>query len=572
MTDRDIRILQTDISGPQVRRHQNTRDMLTKKTSIGSAYFTSRNSYRNRSEAPTSTMIADSMITFKPVLTQNSATFTTEIKFDRLHDVALLITLPSFIVKKAYTANYRICWPTCVGRYLIEKVVVKDIEGIVLSSLNSDVLTLYDVFFNPKTDAWNQRIGNVEELTEWNDKLPEYDLCINIPFFFTMARDMGLPFDRKNSDKISISFTLRPFEELLRMQCKNKAGVFVDIPLNTDILKRSNPSKEVGLVAFISSEDTDYHKPLQKINTISIDYTEIRHIGEQKIASTDGTTIEIPLNEDVICEALFVTVKLKNRQGMNDFGIFPKSDRPLLETFQFFLGLTPYIQTISNQSIHSLIRDTHFSEASNDPEIYCIPLTKNPGNLDALNTGINLNYHKAKLVLGFGNGKYVYAKESPTEQELQYTLDQDYQEGGYDNKEKPLELVVNVYGLVQLNVTYRYNENSEEYFISLEESSKNAVQPRDSRDYQEEEYRQRSMTPPHSNLLNHTMASIPPPMNTNGMQGSASTGAHLQARPGNAHLSIPTPVHFSPKQQTPPVLPQPNTTAPPLPSHHPHIL
>lgn len=112
--------------------------------------------------------------------------------------------------KKAKTA-----WIRKLGHYLVKDIILK-MDNKVIDHHTSDWLEIYHEISKTKSQdyGYNKMIGNVDELTVFNDKTKKL-YTLTIPLIFYFNKNIGLSLPLMNNIKYTINIKLRSLEDVM---------------------------------------------------------------------------------------------------------------------------------------------------------------------------------------------------------------------------------------------------------------------------------------------------------------------------------------------------------------------
>jgi hypothetical protein len=180
--------------------------------------------------------------TLIPVLLsdQNSAAFgnnwtvTVSRSGDYLQYAWLRVTIPSVafattnsVDTGGTTTNGRLRWTKNLGHALIQKAELK-FNDLVAQTFQGDFLDFWAAFNveSSKSVGYDNMIGNVPSLTDGvapGNSLPEYNINVPLPFFFSRDSGLSLPTAALPYNEIKMSITLRDWNQLLIVSDISKA-------------------------------------------------------------------------------------------------------------------------------------------------------------------------------------------------------------------------------------------------------------------------------------------------------------------------------------------------------------
>jgi len=195
-----------------------------------------------------------------------SSIFTVDNDLDLIIRTYLYYQLPAIRVKEKVRDVIRICWSHNLFHNIINSAsFMKD--RIQLTSFDTVTLDIYKKFYlrNGFGKKYNEGIGNVPELENWNTFLPSYKLVAQQFWPFSEDTTLSFPLFLLPNSTITFeySFNLK-LDKLLRMQMKNKNDEWIDIECttryiesNVDLRKKETP-KMIGIYAILSEEEKNH--------------------------------------------------------------------------------------------------------------------------------------------------------------------------------------------------------------------------------------------------------------------------------------------------------------------------
>ena len=159
-------------------------------------------------------------------------------------------SLPEIRVAPKFKDIVQVSWPSNVGLNLVRRANLSTETSTIQSIDNVWILMHAQHFMNLDRQHFFRLIGNVRELTEWNTRLPAYQLTV--PQCWDYCRDYGraLPIGLAREDTISHLYEMRrKISSLLRIRvkqddkwietklsaCRFKEPVLVGLDSDTDL-------------------------------------------------------------------------------------------------------------------------------------------------------------------------------------------------------------------------------------------------------------------------------------------------------------------------------------------------
>lgn len=130
--------------------------------------------------------------------------------------------IPSVSIRPKYKGKVRIAWCHNVGTNIVDKAVFKENDD-VWQKWDSVWADIYFQFYKKegagKTTSHNIGIGNVPALEDWSESLPEYQINVKQPWFYSEDPALAFPIFYKGSKtRASHRYTFRRPIDLLRVQ------------------------------------------------------------------------------------------------------------------------------------------------------------------------------------------------------------------------------------------------------------------------------------------------------------------------------------------------------------------
>lgn len=156
--------------------------------------------------------------------------YSLKYRYDILTDLNIRSELPRMEIKDELKDMVEICYIDNMAHHMIKsaQMLVNDEPKQSFDSVSLDIIWKYNPFSDDeKKIIYEQRIGNVTELTNWTTILPRWVVKPKVPFFFSRHRSQGLPIFKtlsKNGDKCNISFKFvykLDLSNFIRMRVRN---------------------------------------------------------------------------------------------------------------------------------------------------------------------------------------------------------------------------------------------------------------------------------------------------------------------------------------------------------------
>lgn len=164
-----------------------------------------------------------------------TVTYTCPPSFHELFYTYRVHKIPSIRVKDPDL--HRICWPYNLGVNLCTDAKLTN-GGFQMPSLDSVVNDIHHQYNIPpgKENQIDKDLGNVPEMINFSEILPEYDIIVYDPWFYAQDTSLAIPLYLSDDQKIIHEYKYRSrISKLLRMQEKVVVGgeeTWVTIPCN----------------------------------------------------------------------------------------------------------------------------------------------------------------------------------------------------------------------------------------------------------------------------------------------------------------------------------------------------
>lgn len=228
------------------------------------------------------------------------------------------IDIPALSVKTEYADSIQICWPKNLAHQILElsHLLLKE---TYIQSIDKIWMDMVAQFYQPPKlglrEEYDERIGNVPYLVEWNVNLPSTTLICSQPWYYSESLDMAFPLfllklyglgklQHKHTFNLKIS-------KLLRMRVKDKdTGLWTELSrIDLSVLngvgkenlpKIPPPTMEADYVCLSTQEIETYFLSQEKItyytkNIISVSGEEPKGYGSRDCISisTPGPCLAI---------------------------------------------------------------------------------------------------------------------------------------------------------------------------------------------------------------------------------------------------------------------------------------
>lgn len=336
--------------------------------------------------------------------------YTANKKYDFLFKCEMRTTFLGAKVKDKYKHNTQICLPKKFGNNLIVngQLLIDDDQ---VGSLDSVWLDIYSQFFMEpgagKRDTYNQQIGNVEFLTDWNTYLPEFPITIRQPWFYCTHESRALPLLQSSMNNITHVYTLRTdIKDILRMRVKKTTGGYKEIKCNIEYLDspKNIPTPELwGRFAQITEAERNWYKTLDR--TIYINDVISAKSDNPK---TFGSKESIKLHAQTPCKAIFWVAENCDASINRNFSNYTTNTEDISQgwnpcsTAAILYGGTPRVPELPNDHFDLSEPMNFFPSCPEEAGYNAYSFSYNSASLDA-DTAIILEGMAATLSLKLGN-------------------------------------------------------------------------------------------------------------------------------------------------------------------------
>ena len=248
-----------------------------------------------------------SLMSIKTNATEKGNKYAYEVnqEFDRLLYSYLNIDIPSVTVKEEYQNEIKVAWTHNLGYNYVATGVVNSKEN-TLCNINSRWKDQNKQFFRKQDPKFIDKcIGNTDELTSWNTKLPADVLTVRIPWSFSREPSGSLPiYLFRDSGAVTQLFKFRKFNKLLRMCRIDADGNLTTIPYDASyVIFQYNdgvsPTPQLwNKYAYLSDKEREWNAcKLEKIYYLD-DIVPIRGKFSQGVAN-------VLLTSDLPCKSMY---------------------------------------------------------------------------------------------------------------------------------------------------------------------------------------------------------------------------------------------------------------------------
>lgn len=358
--------------------------------------------------------------------------------FHYLSHVYMVQKLPALKVKKAYNDTIQICWPhnvannvTKLGEFKVNETKIQTIDNKWLDDF-------LQFFTESGREQWIAECqGNIPELEDWNNFLPEYDLTPIQPFFIDNDDNTAFPiFKIDRQHKIHFRYKLRRnFRKLLRMR-KLIEGKWCDIPFNKNYIEGNYgsdilPEPELWGIYYKVTEpelnsnlNCEGDDGVRSNEMIVLDVIPIK--GENLY--TYGKSPTIPLVSDQPVKAFTFKAQKKDYLKSRNYSNYTTEDEvrkgfsPIDKVNKFCYGTANKMKDIG---IHHTSRIFPFYHCTRTPFEKGYNIVSLCSKIDdsSFDTAVILSNLKAELKLSFRNMDpkqtkiYIYNKDSKSKQQ-----------------------------------------------------------------------------------------------------------------------------------------------------------
>ena len=295
----------------------------------------------------------------------NEITYIVSKKFDSLINCEMITQLPSVKVKDKYKDSVEICYPHNLGHHIITKGILK-INGDIYQTIDSQVLDINSKYYKQNV-LYDEMVGNIKCLTQWNTKLPGYPVNTPQPWLFTKNPNTGLLILQTDVN-ITFTFSRRiKLNELLRMRIRTPSGKCKIVPCNLSYLDLPKNVDEIPIPEMWSKYSlfTDEERRWRKQSLSSPSYypnvQKIKHeIWYEDYINCNnnnndigmlGEVIKIPLKSKSLVRHIFWMGQNLNSIKYNDFSNYTTNTN-------LFKGFTPCSKiSLSYSPISSISSD-----------------------------------------------------------------------------------------------------------------------------------------------------------------------------------------------------------------------
>lgn len=184
-----------------------------------------------------------------------------DVKNSFLTSMNMYLTLPKIKLNKSYKT--RICYtPNTLINYI--DYINFNISGLSFS-FDSKSLDIWRQVYATDKRTFDEGIGNIAILQQWNSELPSRRLWLNIPWSFTFPRGRGFPLLLLDNTKINIQAKFHnKISHILRMQ-EYKESMWYDIEVDKkyfDVITMELPAPMIQIRRDTIAEfDANYWDP-----------------------------------------------------------------------------------------------------------------------------------------------------------------------------------------------------------------------------------------------------------------------------------------------------------------------
>lgn len=248
--------------------------------------------------------------------------YTASKNYDVLFDAEIHIQLLNISVKDDYNNLVRICYPRNLGHNICNKGQLF-IDSVYHQSIDSKLLDIKSQFYmksgSGKRELYNNMIGNISELTEWQTSLPSKQLLVPQPYHYTRNTRVALRTLKSSVNTITHRYKFKTkLSEIIRMQFRSHTDEeFKDVPCNMKYLDSCDhvlPTPILkGKYALMTDTEREWYKNIKPC----VIYIEDIFTASSKPVQPNDKVV-IPLNCKSPTKGLFLLVqKVKDTENGN---------------------------------------------------------------------------------------------------------------------------------------------------------------------------------------------------------------------------------------------------------------
>ena len=256
--------------------------------------------------------------------------FTADPKFDYLNGSYLFLPVPAIRVRARYRERIQICWPANLGHNIIQESYMT-IDDDNSQRFDGKWLDIRTQFYCPeKRKQYLKSIGNVPELTTWATFLPEMNLYIPQPWFYSKkCRNLPLFLSKMANVKHYYTFNQK-LKSLLRMR-KRVGDNWEEIPCTCKFIEGAEddklPTPEMwGRYSLISDAEKAWRRDEPYVL-----YTEDVLSFSSPNAVSLGQVVEIPVSSNLPVKAFFAIVENDSASKLNNLSNYTTNKHDLIK-------------------------------------------------------------------------------------------------------------------------------------------------------------------------------------------------------------------------------------------------
>lgn len=157
--------------------------------------------------------------------------------YSKIHQIKIFYTnMYNHHVKKKFA------WAKNIGYSAIDMISIT-IGGTVIQTFTSDKLQILNELYETDTENLSEMIGNVPSLTTPSNDIPQYNLYVPLPFWFTKDTRLALPISIMQFSQVSITVKLKSLNDCCYSELSSIPHI-VDACLIVDYCYLGNKERE----------------------------------------------------------------------------------------------------------------------------------------------------------------------------------------------------------------------------------------------------------------------------------------------------------------------------------------
>lgn len=290
--------------------------------------------------------------------------YKTNLNFDILSKLVLECYLPKVKVKDEFIHEVRISWPKYAVFKFIERlewVIDKQKPITTLSPITLLFASQFGIK-DKRREAFEFRVGNRDELLEWNTELPQGKVKFLIPFGFTRDPRVSIPLFLHEDSPVTFSGKYKiNINTVLQMQ-KFENGEWTDIEFDENYLEAGSTFTTPKLLGtyhmLLKSKRDEILKNILNGEKHYIEYDDFLEASSSE--NTFSQSIDIPLADESPTRTIFFCVQNEEEEYVNHVNFLNKKGEKPMKKAEIFLGKDPepydviddfdFIEAMSNQS------------------------------------------------------------------------------------------------------------------------------------------------------------------------------------------------------------------------------